>query len=186
MPRQVIDVGLGVTIKSDTGSDRLPGSSSVVSPSNQARSARNSVVFCLLLLASVQTVLAAGVFTPQRRVGYTTGDQWEPAMAADGHGHVYILYPQYGVVPNCTNCTVPTIALLISDDNGITWEASRPLLPLATGEFDPQIVVDPVDRQTVYASWLQNKKRDIVVARSLDFGRAWSYSWADGGRENAH
>ena len=27
-----------------------------------------------------------------------------------------------------------------------------------------------VDRQTVYASWLQNDKRDIVIARSLDFG----------------
>jgi len=161
----------------------------VVSPSNRARTARNTAVFCLLLflllLASVQVVLAAGVFTPQRRVGYTTGDQWEPAMAADGHGHVYILYPQYGAVPNCENCTVPTIALLISDDNGITWQASKPLLPLATGEFDPQIVVDPVDRQTVYASWLQNRKRDIVVARSIDFGRTWSMSVAERGEEDA-
>src|SRR5271156_5522356 len=142
----------------------LPGSSSVVSPSNRARAARDTAVFWLLfsflLLASAQAVFAAGVFTPQRRVGYTTGDQWEPAMAADGHGHVYILYPQYGAVPNCADCTVPTIALQISDDNGITWQASKPLLPLATGEFDPQIVVDPLDRQTVYASWLQNKKRD--------------------------
>ncbi|MGD0759520.1 MAG: sialidase family protein [Candidatus Sulfotelmatobacter sp.] len=141
----------------------------MVSPSNQARTARNSVVFCLLLLASVQAVWAAGVFTPQRRVGYTTGDQWEPAMAADGHGHVYILYPQYGAVPDCANCTVPTIALLISDDNGMTWQA----------------VVDPVDRQTVYASWLQNKKRDIVVARSIDFGRTWSMSVAERGEEDA-
>src|ERR1700689_4894401 len=150
MPRQVIDVGLGVTIKSDTGSDRLPGSSSVVSPSNQARSARNSVVFCLLLLASVQTVLAAGVFTPQRRVGYTTGDQWEPAMAADGHGHVYILYPQYGAVSNCPACTAPTMALLVSDDNGTSWEPPRPLVTSSSGQFDAQIKVDPVDRQTLY------------------------------------
>lgn len=106
-------------------------------------------------------------------------------MAADGHGHVYILYPQYGAVPNCENCTAPTIALLISDDNGNTWQASKPLLPLATGEFDPQIVVDPVDRQTVYASWLQNKKRDIVVARSIDFGRTWSMSVAERGEGDA-
>ncbi len=157
----------------------------MVSPSNRARTARNTAVFCLLLLASVQAVFAAGVFTPQRHVGYTTGDQWEPAMAADGHGHVYILYPQYGAVPNCENCTAPTIALLISDDNGNTWQPSKPLLPLATGEFDPQIVVDPVDRQTVYASWLQNKKRDIVVARSIDFGRTWSMSVAERGAEDA-
>jgi hypothetical protein len=53
------------------------------------------------------------------------------------------------------------------------------LLPLTTGQFDPQIVVDPVDRQTVYASWLQNNKRDTIVARSGDFGHTWSFSVAD-------
>ena len=92
-------------------------------------------------------------------------------MAADGHGHVYVLYPQYGAVPDCPTCTAPTIALLVSNDNGAVVANFRPLLPFPTGQFDPQIVVDPVDRQTVYASWLQNDKRDIVVARSLDFGR---------------
>jgi hypothetical protein len=157
----------------------------VVSPNNRARSAQKTVVCFLLVLATVQVALAAATFAPQRRVGYTTGDQWEPAITADGHGHVYILYPQYGAVPNCTNCTTPTIALLISDDNGITWQPSTPLLPLATGEFDPQIVVDPVDRQTVYASWLQNNKRDIVVARSIDFGRTWSLALADRADEDA-
>ena len=73
--------------------------------------------------------------------------------------------------------------LLISDDNGTSWHASKPMLPFPSGQFDPQIVVDPVDRQTVYASWLQNNKRDIVVARSLDSGRNWSFSWAERGRE---
>jgi hypothetical protein len=58
------------------------------------------------------------------------------------------------------------------------------MLPFPTGQFDPQIVVDPDDRQTLYASWLQNDKRDIIVARSLDFGRTWSFSWAERGRED--
>jgi hypothetical protein len=121
----------------------------------------------------------------QRRLGYRTGDQWEPAIAADGHGHVYVLYPQYGAVPDCAPCTAPTIALMVSNDNGVTWEPSRALLPYSTGQFDPQIVVDSADRQTVYASWMQNHKRDIVVARSLDFGRNWSYSVAERGRDDA-
>jgi len=124
-------------------------------------------------------------FTPQKRLGYHSGDQWEPAIAADGRGHVYVLYPQYGAVPDCRACTAPSIALLISADNGLTWQPSKALEPFSTGQFDPQIVVDPVDRQTVYASWLQNDKRDIVVARSLDFGRTWSYSWAERGQEDA-
>jgi hypothetical protein len=73
----------------------------------------------------------------------------------------------------------------MSSDNGLSWQMSRALLPLPTGQFDPQIVVDPVDRQTVYASWMQNNKRDILVARSLDFGRSWSFSWADRGQQDA-
>lgn len=106
-------------------------------------------------------------------------------MAADGHGHVYVLYPQYGAVPDCVKCTPPIMSLLISNDNGVSWQPSRPLLPFPSGQFDPQIVVDPVDRQTVYASWLQNDRRDVVVARSLDFGRTWSFSWADRGEEES-
>ncbi len=129
--------------------------------------------------------LGASNFSPQVRLGYRSGDQWEPAMAADGHGHLYVLYPQYGAVLDCAACTAPTIALQISNDNGVTWQPSKALLPFPTGQFDPQIVVDPTDRQTVYASWLQNDKRDVIVARSLDFGRTWSFSWADRGREDA-
>ena len=46
-------------------------------------------------------------------------------MAADGHGHVYVLYPQYGAVPDCPACTAPSIALLVSNDNGLSWQPSR-------------------------------------------------------------
>lgn len=105
-------------------------------------------------------------------------------MAADGHGHLYVLYPQYGAVPDCAACVAPSMSLLISNDNGVTWQPPKPMLPFPTGQFDPQIVVDPLDKQTVYASWMQNNKHDIVVARSLDFGRNWSYSMAERGHED--
>ena len=144
-----------------------------------------AAVSVLLALVTAQAAVAVSAFAPQIRLGYRTGDQWEPAMAADSRGHVYVLYPQYGAVPDCPACTAPTIALLISDDNGASWQPSRALLPFPTGQFDPQIVVDPVDRQTVYAAWMQNEKRDVVVARSLDFGHTWSFSWAERGREDA-
>ena len=131
------------------------------------------VIWLLLAMATAQAALAAPNFSPQRRVGYTTGDQWEPALAADGHGHIYILFPQYGLILDCRACTHPTMSLLVSSDNGASWEAPHALVASSTGQFDPQIVVDPVDRQTVYASWLQNNKRDVMVARSEDFGRSW-------------
>jgi hypothetical protein len=130
-------------------------------------------VFLLLALAAAQAALAVPNFTTQHRMGYNTGDQWEPAVAADGHGHIYILFPQYGAVSDCPACTAPTISLQVSNDNGLSWQVPHPLVASSTGQFDPQIVVDPVDRQTVYASWLQNNKRDVMVARSQDFGRSW-------------
>jgi hypothetical protein len=149
------------------------------------RTVRKAAWWLLLVLAIAPVALAVSSFAPQSRLGYRTGDQWEPAMAADSHGHLYVLYPQYGAVPDCPACTAPTVALLISDDNGLTWHPSKALAPSSTGQFDPQIVVDPVDHQTVYASWMQNNKRDIIVARSLDFGRNWSFSFAERGPADA-
>jgi hypothetical protein len=149
------------------------------------RRTAQKIAWLFVLVLTTAAALAAPEFRAQTRLGYHTGDQWEPAIAVDGRGHVYVLYPQYGVVPDCANCTAPTVALVMSADNGESWQASRVLLPFPTGQFDPQIAVDPVDRQTVYASWMQNNKHDIVVARSLDFGRTWSFSWAERGREEA-
>lgn len=130
------------------------------------------VLVCVLLL--VPFVFAANPgFAPQRRMGFTSGDQWEPSVAADGYGHVYILYPQYVSVPDCTNCAVPSMILQTSRDNGATWHLPRPIAP-RSAQFDGQIVIDPADRQTVYASWLENGKHDIALARSADFGETWS------------
>ena len=136
------------------------------------------VAICLVLTLTAKAALAASGFTPQHRLGYTTGDQWEPALATDAHDHIYILFPQYGPVAQCPACTAPTMVLLTSNDNGLSWEPPRPLLPSSSGQFDAQIKVDPADRQTLYASWMQGR-HDIVVARSQDFGRSWYFSIAE-------
>jgi BNR repeat-like domain len=142
------------------------------------------LALCLVLalfvlpLSAKAALAATSGFTPQHRLGYTSGDQWEPALAADAHGHVYILFPQYGPVAECTACTSPTMVLLTSDDNGVSWDSPRPLLPSPLGQFDAQIKVDPVDHQTLYASWMQGR-HDIVVARSQDFGHTWYFAIAE-------
>ncbi len=66
-------------------------------PASQSgnKSVPKTVLLLLLALATAPAALAVSSFAPQERLGYRTGDQWEPAMAADGHGHVYVLYPQY-------------------------------------------------------------------------------------------
>jgi hypothetical protein len=137
---------------------------------------------CLIVPAAFA---AKAGFAPQVRAGFTAGDQWEPAIASDGFGHTYILYPQYGRVPGCRACPLPSMILVVSDDNGTSWQPPREITPPGTGQYDPQIVVDPVDRRTVYAAWLQNKRNDMVVAKSADFGQSWSIAVADRGATDA-
>jgi len=120
-------------------------------------------------------------FTPQTRVGFHVDDEWEPAIASDRFGHVYILYPQYGGVPGCPSCSSPTMILQISSDHGQTFASPVVIYPAGSNSYqvDAQIVVDPVDGRTVYASWLQNNKSDIVVAKSTDSGATWNVVTAD-------
>src|SRR3954469_19449330 len=120
-------------------------------------------------------VLPPAGFAPQTRLGYTSGDQWEPAIAADRSGHVYMLYPQYGGVPGCPECYSPTMILQISSDRGATWAAPKQIYVdgRTTGQWDAQIVVDPGDGKTIYAAWLQDGKSKIAVAKSTDFGASW-------------
>ncbi len=138
------------------------------------RSSRLAFAVLLACLMVPAAFAAKAGFTPQTRVGFAVGDQWEPAIATDGFGHTYILYPQYGRVPGCRGCPLPSMILVVSNDNGATWQRPREITPPGTGQYDPQIVVDPVDRRTVYAAWLQNKKVAMILAKSVDFGQSWS------------
>jgi hypothetical protein len=133
----------------------------------------------VVLFALASAAWAAGPqFSGQGRVGLTTGDQWEPSIAADGSGRIFILYPQYGKVASCEGCVMPTMLLVTSGDNGKTWQPPRVILESPSGQFDPQIAVDPADHRTVYAAWLQNGKRAVVLAKSIDSGVTWAFTVA--------
>jgi hypothetical protein len=135
------------------------------------------LVVLLFALASVAWA-APPQFSAQKRVGLTSGDQWEPAVAADGSGRIFVLYPHYGLVADCKGCRVPTMLLVTSNDNGKTWLTPHVMLETGSGQFDPQIAVDPVDRRTVYAAWLQNGKRMVMLAKSVDSGATWNFTMA--------
>ena len=139
------------------------------------RSAKLMVLLCAL--ASLAWA-AAPQFSGQRRVGLTSGDQWEPAVAADGSGRIYVLYPHYGSVPDCKRCRVPAMLLVASNDNGKSWQTPQAILETNSGQFDAQIAVDPADRRTLYAAWLQNGKRVVILAKSVDFGATWAFAIA--------
>lgn len=118
-------------------------------------------------------LLAAQSFLPQARLAASLpGDTWEPAIAADRFGHVYVLIPDFP--PSCKKCPSSINYLVVSNDNGQTWSDPRIIADPGSEQIDVQLKVDPVDGQTVYASWLQNKKSLIEVAKSTDFGQTWS------------
>ncbi|HLO34296.1 MAG TPA: sialidase family protein [Anaerolineales bacterium] len=124
---------------------------------------------------------APGGFTPQTRVGFFVDNEWEPAIASDRFGHVYILYPQYGGVPGCDTCYSPTMILQMSSDHGQTFASPQVIYPEGSTSYqvDAQIAIDPIDGRTVYAAWLQNNKSDILVGKSTDFGATWTFVLAD-------
>src|SRR5579863_1935818 len=117
-------------------------------------------------------------FSQQERIGFQSGDDWEPSIAADRFGHIYTLYKHYNV-PGGQTCFHCDLHLLLqrSDDGGNSWSAPRaltPNYPVVGGQYDPQIMVDPVDGRTVWASFLQNTNSLIAVMKSTDFGQTWS------------
>ena len=131
--------------------------------------------------AAVQT-LGAAPFTDPVRIGFASGDDWEPSIAADDHGHVYALWTHYvgfeggntgEIDPSCPECPSPHMVIQISDDNGVTWGEPHALAPSEERQDDPQIVVDADDGQTVYAAYMEGNKSSIVVARSDDFGQTF-------------
>jgi len=82
---------------------------------------------CNLLCSDpdVKAALAASGFTPQV-ASIHLGRSMGARLATDAHGHIYILFPQYGPVAQCPVCTAPTMVLLTSNDNGISWSRRDP------------------------------------------------------------
>jgi BNR repeat protein len=131
------------------------------------------VLVALGLVATNASSAAAPAFTDPIPLGFPGGDDWEPAIAADRFGHVYALWTHFGPDPACPGCASPHVELQISADGGSTWSAPRPLAPTNERQDDPQIEVDPVDGQTVYAAHMQGDRSSQIVARSTDFGQTW-------------
>jgi hypothetical protein len=131
--------------------------------------------------ASVPAAAPNG-FSPQTRLGFHLDNEWEPAIAADRFGHIYMLYAQYGGIPDCPTCSNPTQVFQSSNNHGSNWSSPSIFYPAGAatgGQWDSQIAVDPVDGKTVYAAFMQNNKSDIIVAKSTDFGVNWTFVTAD-------
>jgi BNR repeat-like domain len=109
------------------------------------------------------------------RIVNETGNDWEPAIAADPNApFVYLLHNRYGGPDACANdCPDPAMILHVSRDGGKTWRPERYLCRCKgwNGQFDPLIEVVP-NTGDVIAVWMNQFK--IHFSRSSDHGRTWS------------
>ena len=148
------------------------------------RSTGVATLALIVVASSVQAVPPTPAFTAPVRLGFPNGDDWEPAIAADDFGHVYVLWTHYvgfegastgDPDPTCPDCASPHSVLQVSSNGGATFHDPRALTPgTEVRQDDPQIVVDRADGRTVYAAFMQGDKSSEYVARSDDFGATWA------------
>jgi len=135
----------------------------------------------LLIGVSAAGAFSPGTFTDPVRLGFQSGDDWEPSIAADASGHIYALWTHYvgfgggdtgEIDPSCPECPSPHMVIQIYDPITQTWGDPHALAPSEERQDDPQIVVDPVT-QIVYAAYMEGDKSSMFVARSEDFGETF-------------
>lgn len=129
-----------------------------------------ALVVGVLLVMPVLGAAGPVSFTTPRVMGYPSGDDWEPAVASDGAGNVYLVITHFGGVPGCGSCGKPSMLVQVSHDGGKTFSASAPLTVNAASQYDPEVKIN--DAGDVYVSYLLGK--DTVVQKSTDRGSTWS------------
>src|SRR5262245_10100929 len=109
------------------------------------------------------------------RILSDTGNDWEPAIAADPNApFVYVLHNRYGGPDACADdCPDPAMILHVSRDGGRTWRPERFLCRCKgwKGQFDPLLDVVP-ETGDVVAVWMNQSK--VHFSRSSDHGTTWS------------
>jgi hypothetical protein len=128
---------------------------------------------------TVKTVLttaapaAAPGFDSERL--WSTGNDWEPAVAVDPSStRVYQLTTRYGGPKACGSCSDPAIIFRASTDGGATWSADSYICACKSvkAQNDPQIAV--ANDGTLYAAWLNDYQPGVVFSKSTNHGTTWS------------
>jgi len=132
------------------------------------------VVVGLVVLSMSNAVAARIDFSKPLVIGYASGDDWEPNVAADGSGNVYVAWGHYGGVPGCATCSSPAAMIEVSHDGGKTWGAPKPLNPTPNpqGDFQVDLQVAVNSAGVVFVAYLDGK--NTVAQRSEDHGETFT------------
>ncbi len=141
------------------------------------------VVLALALVVAVFGLLAApaGAAVTIQRLGFCGGDDWEPDIAADNTGHVYVLITHFAGNTTCdpaSGANGHRIMIQVSNDGGKTFGSPRLVSDTPGGvnypaQADPAIAVDQ-STGAVYVAFLafgiSGGHTNIFVAKSTDQG----------------
>src|SRR3989442_13558566 len=114
------------------------------------------IVLGLVILSMSNAVAARIDFSKPLVIGYAAGDDWEPDVAADGSGNVYVAWGHFGGVPGCAPCSSPAPMIGDSHDGGATWGAPKPLNPTPNpqGNFQVDLQVAVNSPGIVFVAYL--------------------------------
>ncbi len=151
---------------------RLPWTwSGIIGEGRFRRSLGAGLVIATAFIVITSSVAAAAfAFGTPTRMGYPAGDDWEPAVASDGFGNVYVLLTHFGGVPGCGACGNPSMLVQVSHDGGSSFTAPVPLTVNGNAQYDPQVKINA--QGYVFVSYLLGK--DTVLQRSTDHGLTWT------------
>ena len=142
-------------------------------------------VLLVAVLAPVHPASAALSLGGPVELGYCGGDDWEPTVAADHAGHIYVLITHYRGDTSCdpaSGLNHARIMIQVSSDDGKTFSVPRVVADMPGGiaypsQADPAIAVDPASGD-VYVSFLayglSGGHTDVYVAKSADFGASFT------------
>ncbi len=132
--------------------------------------AATMLIGLMLLTAPVGAGAPPRFSTPIVMGDPPAGDDWEPAVASDGLGNVYVLSTHLSGISTCTVCSVDSIVVQVSHDGGRSFTTPVPLTMSSAVQFDPNVKVNAAGE--VFVSYLLGK--DTVVQHSTDLGATWS------------
>jgi BNR repeat-like domain len=108
-------------------------------------------------------------WSTSRRLTWTLGDSWTPAIALDDAGNPYVVWYDYTAGNS-------EIYFKKSSDGGATWTTSKRLTYNAGWSFCPGIAVDSSGR--LHVVWYDNTtgNYEIYYRKSTDGGTSWTMS----------
>src|SRR3954447_1347871 len=124
---------------------------------------------------TAQAAVTATGFDSERL--WSTGDDWEPAVAVDpsnGSSWVYQMTTRYGGPKACSSCSNPAIIFRSSSNGGTSWNADTFICACKNvkAQNDPQLAV--ATDGTLYAAWLNDYQPGVVFSKSTNHGASWS------------